>query len=96
MGPDGKFGRINIVKHSIDTGDSKPIKIPPRRLPYAQKSIVENEIQKMLDNDIIEILEDFAFKAKERNIDIKLYSERGIVKNPDSFIEFFKLSPKNV
>ena len=49
-----------------------------------------------LDNDIIEILEDFAFKAKERNIDIKLYSERGIVKNPDSFIEFFKLSPKNV
>lgn len=45
-----------------------------------------------LDNDIIEILEDFAFKAKERNIDIKLYSERGIVENPDSFIEFFKLS----
>ena len=47
-----------------------------------------------LDNDIIEILEDFAFKAKERNIDIKLISERGIVENPDSFIEFFKLRPK--
>jgi len=47
-----------------------------------------------LDNDIIEILEDFAFKAKERNIHIKLYSERGIVENPDSFIEFFKLRPK--
>jgi MFS superfamily sulfate permease-like transporter len=45
-----------------------------------------------LDNDIIEILEDFAFKAKERNIDIKLYSERGTTKNPDSFIEFFKLN----
>ena len=45
-----------------------------------------------LDNDIIEILEDFAFKAKERNIEIKLYSERGTVKNPDSFIEFFKLN----
>ena len=47
-----------------------------------------------LDNDIIEILEDFAFKAKERNIDIKLISERGIQENPDSFIEFFKLTPK--
>ena len=47
-----------------------------------------------LDNDIIEILDDFAFKAKERNIDIQLISERGIVENPDSFIEFFKLRPK--
>ena len=47
-----------------------------------------------LDNDIIEILEDFAYKAKERNIDIKLTSERGIVENPDSFIEFFRLRPK--
>lgn len=48
-----------------------------------------------LDNDIIEILEDFAFKAKERHIDIKLISERGIVENPDSFIKFFKLRPKS-
>jgi len=47
-----------------------------------------------LDNDIIEILDDFAFKAKERNIDIKIISERGIVENPDSFIEFFKLRKK--
>ncbi len=47
-----------------------------------------------LDNDIVEILEDFAFKAKERFIDIKLISERGIVENPDSFIEFFKLRPQ--
>ena len=47
-----------------------------------------------LDNDIIEILEDFAFKAKERNIDIQLVSERGIVENPESFIEFFKLRPR--
>ena len=47
-----------------------------------------------LDHDIIEILEDFAFKAKERSIDIKIISERGVVENPDSFIEFFKLRPK--
>ena len=49
---------------------------------------------RFLDHDIIEILDDFAFKAKERNIDIKLISERGIVENPESFIEFFKLRPK--
>ncbi|RPD96570.1 SulP family inorganic anion transporter [Aureibaculum marinum] len=48
-----------------------------------------------LDYDIIEILEDFAFKAKERNIDIKLISKRGVVENPPSFIEFFKLRPKS-
>ena len=47
-----------------------------------------------LDNDIVEILEDFAFKAKNRNIDIKLISERGTVENPPSYIEFFKLRPK--
>ncbi len=48
-----------------------------------------------LDNDIIEILEDFRFKAKERNIDIKLISKRGVVKNPESFVEFFDKKPKS-
>ncbi|APZ45868.1 hypothetical protein BW723_05970 [Polaribacter reichenbachii] len=48
-----------------------------------------------LDNDIIEILEDFLFKAKERNIDIKLVSKRGIVENPESFFKFFNERPKS-
>ena len=61
-----------------------------------EKTHLELDVRKTryLDNDIIEILDDFAFKAKEREIDIKLISERGIVENPDSFIEFFKLRPK--
>lgn len=61
-----------------------------------ENSYLELDVRKTryLDYDIIEILEDFALKAKERNIDIKLYSERGIVENPESFIEFFKLRPK--
>ncbi len=50
---------------------------------------------RFLDHDIVEILDDFAFKAKERNIDITLISERGIIENPKSFIEFFKLRPKS-
>ncbi|MGB5170938.1 MAG: SulP family inorganic anion transporter [Eudoraea sp.] len=49
---------------------------------------------KYLDNDIIEILEDFSKKAINRNIVIKLISERGVVENPDSYIEFFRLRPK--
>lgn len=59
-------------------------------------SFLELDVRKTryLDNDIIEILEDFAIKAKNRNIDIRLVSERGIVENPESFIEFFKLAPK--
>ncbi len=58
-------------------------------------SYLEFDVRKtrFLDYDIIEILEDFVFKAKERNITIKLVSERGIVENPPSYIEFFKLRP---
>lgn len=58
-----------------------------------KNSFLELDVSKTtyLDNDIIEILEDFGIKAKERNIDIKLVSQRGIVDNPKSFIEFFKL-----
>lgn len=43
---------------------------------------------KYLDYDIIEILDDFAVKAKEKNIHIQLISEKGIVENPESFIQF--------
>ena len=54
MGPDGKLGRTDLVKHTIDTGTVKPIKIPPRRAPQKQKQIIEQEINKMLADDIIE------------------------------------------
>ncbi|WP_010521089.1 SulP family inorganic anion transporter [Aquimarina agarivorans] len=43
-----------------------------------------------LDNDIIEVLEDFIEKAKNRNIQIKLISDQGVLDNPSSFIEIFK------
>jgi len=59
-------------------------------------SYLELDVRKTryLDNDIVEILEDFSEKARNRNIDIQLISERGVVENPDSFIEFFKLRSK--
>ncbi|MEH6682272.1 MAG: SulP family inorganic anion transporter [Sediminicola sp.] len=45
-----------------------------------------------LNYDILEILDDFAYKAKEKNITIKLISERGIIENPESFKKFFGVS----
>ncbi len=59
-----------------------------------EDSYLELDVRKTryLDNDIIEILEDFAFKAYERNIKIKLHSERGTFENPKSFIKFFRLN----
>ncbi|KAB8151677.1 SulP family inorganic anion transporter [Kordia sp. TARA_039_SRF] len=58
-----------------------------------EDTFLELDVRKtrFLDNDIIEILEDFSEKARNRNIDIKLISERGVVENPPSFIKFFKL-----
>lgn len=64
------------------------------RLP--ENSYLELDVRKtrFLDNDIIEILEDFSAKAKNRNIYITIISERGIAENPKSYIEFFNLRPK--
>jgi len=62
-----------------------------------ENSYLELDVRKtrFLDNDIIEILDDFAEKARNRNIDIKLISERGEVENPESYLQFFKLRPKS-
>jgi len=61
-----------------------------------EDSFLELDVRKTryLDNDIVEILEDFSEKAKCRNICIKLISEKGIVDNPKSYIKFFNLNPK--
>jgi len=61
-----------------------------------EDSYLELDVRKTryLDNDIIEILDDFSYKAKLRNITIKLVSEKGTVENPPSYLEFFRLSPK--
>jgi MFS superfamily sulfate permease-like transporter len=61
-----------------------------------ENSYLELDVRntRYLDNDIIEILDDFTFKAKHRNINISLISERGVFENPPSYIEFFRLKPK--
>lgn len=47
-----------------------------------------------LDYDVMEILDDFAVKARNKNIDVELISERGVVVNPPSYVDFFHLRPK--
>ena len=54
MGPDGKIGRTDLVKHTINTGEARPIKLPTRRLPMHQRETAEIEIKKMLDEGVIE------------------------------------------
>jgi MFS superfamily sulfate permease-like transporter len=62
------------------------------RLP--ENSYLELDVRKTryLDNDIIEILDDFAIKAKERNINITLVTEKGAVENPSNYLAFFQLN----
>jgi len=63
-------------------------------LPNGSYLELDKRKTRYLDSDIIEILEDFGQKAKERNITVKLVSERGIEENPASYIEFFKKDKK--
>ena len=53
FGPDD-LGRTNILKHSINTGDSPPIRQHPRRLPFHQKEVVRGLLNDMIDQEIIE------------------------------------------
>ncbi len=63
-------------------------------IPEDSKLTLDVRKTRYLDHDIIEILEDFTIKAKEKNINVTLLSERGTVENPDSYIALFKLRPK--
>lgn len=61
-----------------------------------ENSFLELDVRKTryLDNDIIEILDDFSFKAKLRNISIKIVSERGTAENIPNYLDFFRNNPK--
>ena len=54
MQPDGKLGQTHIVEHEINTGNHKPIKLPPRRIPIFKRNAVDQELDKMLADGIIE------------------------------------------
>jgi hypothetical protein len=51
---DQDLGRINIVRHKINTGSNIPVKQPPRRTPIAIPEEVGKHIDEMLQKKVIE------------------------------------------
>jgi len=50
---DTDLGRTNLIEHSIETGDSRPIKQPPRRVPMAFAGEEKKLIDQMLSQEVI-------------------------------------------
>ncbi len=48
------MGRTGLVKHTIDTGHQRPIRLLPHRLPITKQESEKEEVQKMLDRGVIE------------------------------------------
>ena len=38
------LGEARDVQHFIDTGDHAPIRVPPRRLPFHKRDVVQKEV----------------------------------------------------
>ena len=51
---DQELGETDLVTHSIDTGNAKPVQTLPRRLPYALRKELELELSTLLDTGCIE------------------------------------------
>ena len=49
-----ELGTITHGEHCIDTGDSAPVKDPIRRLAPHKKKIVEENVNKLLEMDVIQ------------------------------------------
>ncbi len=64
------------------------------KIPMNSTLEIDVRNTKYLDNDIVEILEDFNHKAKLRNIKVILVAEKGIVENPIRYMDHFTLRPK--
>ena len=47
-------GKTTLAQHHIRTGDARPVKLPPYRLPHAYRETVKKELQDMLQQGIIE------------------------------------------
>ena len=51
---DNDLGRTNLVQHDFNTGDTSPIRQPPRRVPTTLQSELDNEIESILAKGAIE------------------------------------------
>lgn len=55
-----------------------------------ENTLLEMDIRnnKAIDYDVIDVLEDFLVKAKQKNINIQLLTKKGELNNPESFLEY--------
>ena len=51
---DRDIGRTDLVQHHVDTGDAKPIKQSPRRLPPGHRRELEKQVLDLLDRGLVE------------------------------------------
>jgi len=48
-----ELGQSDVVEHTIDTGDNRPVKQRARRIPIAHQEIAENMVSEMLKKKVI-------------------------------------------
>ena len=51
---EGEYGKVDIVKHHVNTEVHSPINQPLRRIPYAHCAQMLKVVQSMLENNIIQ------------------------------------------
>ena len=99
------YQNSHIIQKESTNGNAELIKMTlAEEVTFINKGVILKELNsinenaylefdvtntKYLDNDIVEILDDFAIKARERNINIKLITEREVIENPQSYMEIF-------
>jgi transposase InsO family protein len=50
---DEDLGRTNFVQHKVETGEARPVKQHPRRLPMMMREAEQQEVDRMLKQNII-------------------------------------------
>ena len=50
---DGDIGRTSWVKHSIDTGDARPVRQRARRAPLVQQQEIDKQVKDLLERGLI-------------------------------------------
>jgi hypothetical protein len=54
-GPNDPLGLTTRAEHAIDTGDSRPVKQRPYRIPVHLNKVVNNQVNDMLDRGLIQL-----------------------------------------
>jgi hypothetical protein len=52
-GPNDPLGRTTLAEHSIDTGNSRPVKQRPHRIPVHLNTVVNKQVNDMIERGII-------------------------------------------